>query len=101
MDDANQFLGGLPARVVVIGGGVDQVFADVVLDDLGDEAVHGAAAGCRLLEHERALLVVDARPFDRGDLSADAFEAIEKLCLLGAEMALYVVRSFETGGVRI
>jgi hypothetical protein len=36
VDDPDQFLGRQTPRVILAGGGIDQVFEDVILDDLGD-----------------------------------------------------------------
>ena len=33
-----------------LAGGLDGLLADVVVDHLGDDAVHGATVGCRLLQ---------------------------------------------------
>ncbi len=55
MDDADELLGG--ARGVGFAFGLNQLLADVILDDLGDEAVHRAPAGRRLLQRTLMLLV--------------------------------------------
>src|SRR5579862_4667763 len=48
VDDVDQLFGRLGARVIARGSRVDHVLADVILDDLGDEAVERSAAGGRL-----------------------------------------------------
>jgi len=48
MNDADEFLGCV--RGVGLAFGLHDLLANVVLDDLGDEAVHRAPAGRRLLQ---------------------------------------------------
>ena len=52
MHDADQLFS-CAGRLALVGG-FDHLFADMVLDDLGDEAVHRAAAGGGLLKQLRA-----------------------------------------------
>ena len=93
MDDRHQLFGGLNAGVVAWSQRVDHVLADVVLDDLGDEAVHRTAAGGGLLQHAGALgLFVDCA-LEGFELAADAAKAIEELGLLGRDVSHWVPES--------
>ncbi len=87
MDDLDQFLGGFAAGIGGRCGGVDHVFADMVLDDLGDEAVQGPAAGGGLLQHARALLIFADRPRYGLDLAAQTAQAVQQLGLLPRDVA--------------
>ena len=53
--------------------------ADMVLDDLGNKAVQGAATGGRLLQHRGDLGVRLQRPPHRLDLATDAIEPLQQL----------------------
>ena len=51
MNDLDQFFRRGGAWIVARCRGVDDVFEDVVLDDLGDESVKRPPAGFRLLQN--------------------------------------------------
>src|SRR5262245_4346906 len=78
MHDLDQLLGGLPPRRAGALR-IDQMLPDMVLDDLGDEAVEGAAAGRRLLEHRRAAAAFLENALDRVDLAANATQSAQQL----------------------
>jgi len=86
MDDVDQFFRGLGARIVARCRGIHHVFADMVLDHLGDEAVECAAAGRRLLQDRAARAVGVEQAFDGIDLTAYASKAIQQLGFLSANM---------------
>lgn len=82
VDDVYKLLGGKSPRVVFRQRRVDEVFANVVFDHFGDEAVKRASACCCLLEDARALLFLLNRALDGLDLAADSFQSIQELGLL-------------------
>jgi hypothetical protein len=82
VDDPDQLLGGPGARIVPRRLRVDDVLADMAFDDLGDEAVEGAAAGGRLLQHGRAAGLLLERALDGIELAADPPDPVEQFLLV-------------------
>ena len=82
MDDVDEFFGGNHSGIIGGQGGVDEMLADMVFDDLGDEPLQSAAAGRRLLEHPSAFAILLNGAFNRLNLSFDPLDAIEKFDLL-------------------
>jgi hypothetical protein len=81
MDDFDEFLGREDLGRIAIGAWIDHVLTNVIFDDLGNEAVQGTPAGSGLLQDIRALLICIDRSFDRFNLTAQSFDAIQKLHL--------------------
>jgi hypothetical protein len=90
VDDAYQFLGGQPSWIILVRPRVNQMFADMIFDDFGDEPVHGAATGRRLLEHLRTLLLALDRALNRLDLAAYPFEPVQELGSLVGDVAHFI-----------
>jgi hypothetical protein len=65
-------------RSLAPGALIDHMFANMVFDYLGDESVQGAAAGSCLLEDIGALIIRFDGSFDRLDLTAQPFDAIQQ-----------------------
>lgn len=82
MNDRDQFLGGLGARIVARGIGVEHMLADMVLDHLGDEPIERTAAGGRLLKDARTFGVSLDRALNRLKLAAQSLEPVEQLLFL-------------------
>src|SRR5580658_5585504 len=72
MHDLNEFFGGESLPRVARDLGIHHVFANVVLNDLGDEAVQRTATGGRLLEDRCAFIVRVHRAFHGLDLATYA-----------------------------
>jgi len=79
MNDFDEFFGGQHLRSVTAGAWIHHMFANMVFDDLCDEAVHRAPAGSGLLQHRGTLAVRVHRAFHRFNLAANSFETIEQL----------------------
>ncbi|BCA63991.1 hypothetical protein HMP09_3225 [Sphingomonas sp. HMP9] len=79
MDDLDQRLGRDGAGIVMRGGGIDHVFADMILDHLGDEPVERAATRGGLLQDTRALRVFLDRAFERFDLFLQTADPVARL----------------------
>jgi hypothetical protein len=79
MNDLDEFFGRKHLRSLAPGAWIDHVFANMVFDQLGDESVQGAAAGSCLLEDISALIIRVEGSFDRLELTAQAFDAIQQL----------------------
>ncbi len=79
MHDIDELLSGYDLRRVARLAGIHHVFSDVVLDDLRDKAIQGAAArGCLLKDRSAFVVGIDGA-LNRFDLAAHAFETIQKL----------------------
>jgi hypothetical protein len=78
VNDADQFLGGARRRTFAFR--FDDLLADVVFDDLGNEAIHRATTGGGLLQqlNARRVLLKD-RPLQGIDLPADATKSLYQL----------------------
>lgn len=87
MNDGDEFFGRLDAWVVARGRRIDQMFADVILDHFGDEAIERATRSCRLLQHARAFTIGRDGAFDGIDLPANALESVEQLRFFVRDMA--------------
>ncbi len=79
MDDLHQLFRSLSSGIVLRQIRIDQVFADVVLQNLGNETLQRSTASCGLLKDPCALLVPFDRPFDRLNLPSDAPKPVEQL----------------------
>lgn len=66
--------------------GIDNVEADMVLEQFDDEAIHRPSTCNESLQHGRALCPFFERPFNRVHLPADSADPIEKLLLVMARM---------------
>jgi hypothetical protein len=82
MHDIDQLLGRRGMRGIARLAGIDHVLANVILNDLGDKPVQGAAAGGGLLQDDGAFIVRIDCAFDGFDLTAHTFEPIQKLRFL-------------------
>jgi hypothetical protein len=78
MHDIDEFLGRRDLRGVTRLAGIDHVFSDVVLNELRDKAIQRAAAGGGLLQDRGTFIVRIDGAFDRFDLTAHAFDAIQQ-----------------------
>ncbi len=98
VDDVDQFLSGF--RVWIAAGGirVDHVLANMVLDDFGYKAVHGAPTGGRLLQDHGALLIGLDRTFDSLNLTAQPPDPIQQLGFLLATWLMVQVPANLGGG---
>jgi hypothetical protein len=85
VDDLDQFLGRRAPWVILSSRRIDHVLADMILDDFGDESVHGAAAGGRLLQHRGALFFLGHGALDGFDLPSTPLESIEQFRLPARE----------------
>jgi hypothetical protein len=65
---------------------VDDVFPNVCFDDLGHQAVDGAAAGRNHLQERRAIRLAIERLFNRIDLPPYASHSVLKLLLFSDRM---------------
>ncbi len=79
MDDLHQFFRSLNSGIVLRQVRIDQVFADVVLENLGNETLQRSAASSGLLKDPCALLVSFDCPFDRLNLPSDTPKPVEQL----------------------
>jgi hypothetical protein len=77
MNNLDKFLGRKGLRSFTPHTRIEHVFSNVIFDDLGDESVQGSPAGSGLLKNSCTLIISLDRAFDRLDLTAQAFEAIE------------------------
>jgi hypothetical protein len=75
VDDLDELLCGLRARIAAPGGRVDHMVADMVFDDLCDEPVERASTSCDLLQNRRTLGLRLHRAFNCLQLTADASDA--------------------------
>ena len=78
MDDLDQLLGSFGTGIAFGEIGIDQVLANVILEDLGDEPLQGSAAGGGLLKNPRTLFVALDSALDCLNLPLDALQAIEQ-----------------------
>ncbi len=81
MNDLDQFLCRLYARVVTFGRAIDEVLQNMVLDHLGDEAVERAATCCSLLQYGRTARVFLESSFDGIELPPDTPHTHQELSL--------------------
>jgi len=79
VDDADQLVRRHPLAAVVRRGRIDQMFADMILQHLGDEPFQRAAARRCLLQHLRTFAIGLDRPLDRVDLSAHPPQTVQQL----------------------
>lgn len=87
VNDLDQLLCGERARVVAWQRRVDQVLANVVLDNFGDETLECSPAGSGLLQDSGTLLFSFDGALDSLDLAPDPFESIQQLCALSLDMS--------------
>ena len=87
MHNIDQFLGRGDLRRIPRLARIDHMFTDVVLDDLRDKAVQGAAARGGLLKDHCAFVVGIDGTLDRLDLAPHAFEAIQELGFFFCDVA--------------
>jgi len=66
---------------------VNDVEADMSLDDLGHEPVDGATARGDRLQDRRAVFLLLEQPFDGVDLAADTTESVQQLLLVADGMS--------------
>jgi hypothetical protein len=79
MNDADQFL--RRARRLALGFSRDNLLADMILNNFGNEAIHGPSARCGLLEQLGAGCVLfDDRALQCVQLATDATKSLHKLC---------------------
>jgi hypothetical protein len=74
----DQFFGTPGTAGVGFMRGVDHVMAYVTLENLGHQALHGAARGSHQMQHLGAALFLIQCAFERINLSADASDAVEQ-----------------------
>ncbi len=84
-DDVDEFVGGLGARTCGLFG--QHVRADVLLEHLGHESVHGAAGGSDELQHPSAAIFRFERALDGFDLPPNAADASQQLFFVADCMA--------------
>ena len=71
-DNLNQLIGCQRLGRAGFARGIEDMKADVVLQELGHESIHGAAGGGDELQYVCTVLVTFERPLDSFNLSADA-----------------------------
>jgi hypothetical protein len=81
VNDLDEFLGREDLGRIAAGAWIDHVLTNVIFDDLSDEAVQRTPAGSGLLQDIRTLLICIDRPLNRFNLTAQSFDAIQKLHL--------------------
>jgi hypothetical protein len=87
VDDCDQFFSGNSLWTVgrrIIG---EHMLAYMVLNHLGDETIERTPACRSLLQYPSAFAIFAHRAFDGRNLPAQPCEAVEKLTLLGIDMA--------------
>ncbi len=77
MHDIDEFLGSGHLWGITRLAGIDHVFTDVVLNDLRDKAIQGAAAGGGLLQDGGAFVVRINCALDGFELTAHSSDAIQ------------------------
>jgi hypothetical protein len=82
LNDVDQFLDTLRFGGTTFDSRIDQVHADVVLDDLRNKAVYRTARRDYDMQHLRASLLVSECPVGRFYLATDASNSVQKLGLL-------------------
>ncbi len=87
MDDLHQLFRSLSSRIVLRQIRIDQVFADVVLQNLGNETLQRSTASSGLLKDPCALFVPFDGPFDRLNLPSDAPKPVEQLRPVSFDMS--------------
>ncbi|MGC1387183.1 MAG: hypothetical protein WA807_04150 [Steroidobacteraceae bacterium] len=87
VDDVDQFLRGHDTRIVPGRARIEHVLANVILNDLGDEAIQRTPTRGGLLKNAGALMIGLDRALERIDLTAQAFEAIQKFGLFFCNVA--------------
>jgi hypothetical protein len=81
MHDFDEFFGREDLGRIATGARIDHVLTNVIFDHLGNEAVQGTPAGSGLLQDIRTLLIGIDRALNRFNLTAQSFDAIQKLHL--------------------
>src|SRR5579864_978388 len=99
MDDPDQLLCSVRPRIIARRLRVDNVLADMVLDDLGDQPVERAAAGRDLLQHGGAAGILLEGAFDGVELAADAANPVEQLLPLLLRMSHFLSLILSSGRV--
>jgi hypothetical protein len=79
MDDLDQLFSGVRPRIIARRLRVDDMLADMILDDPGDEPVEGPTACRDLLQHGRAAGILLERALDGVELATDAANPVEEL----------------------
>ena len=87
MHDIDEFFGRSDLRSIARLTRVDHVLANVVLDDLRDKTVQGAAAGGGLLQDGGTFVIRIDGAFDRFDLTAHALETIQEFGFFFGDVA--------------
>jgi len=87
VNDVDQFLGRDNPWIVPGRARVEHVFANVILDHLGDETVQSAPTGGGLLQHAGAFMIGLDRPFDGIDLATQSLEPIQQFGLFFCNVA--------------
>jgi hypothetical protein len=78
VNNLDEFFGGQGLPSLRSGACIDDVFANMVFDHLGNEPVQGSTAGRCLLEDSGALIFRLDGSLDRLDLTAQPSEAIQQ-----------------------
>src|SRR5215469_11160963 len=87
VDDLDQLIGRLSIECFRVFDRINEMSADVILDDLSQKAVDGPTAPRNELHNLRAARLTLESSFDRVNLSTDATHPVEQLLLLADRVA--------------
>jgi hypothetical protein len=86
VDYFDEFLGRQYLRRLACCPWIEHVFANMILNDLGNESIQSPATGSGLLQDIRTLIIRIDRALNRFNLTAQSFHAVQKLCLFFRDM---------------
>jgi hypothetical protein len=87
VNDVDEIVGRHRLRGIRTTLWVNDMFPNVVLDHLGNEAIERPAAGRRLLQYPRTLVIRLNRALNCFDLTAQSFDAVEQLVPILCDMS--------------